>query len=56
MRGAYGYSRSVLLDVLGLLAFAVFIACVIGAAAGVTWLVVKLSPAKKPTAATDAKP
>jgi hypothetical protein len=56
MRGAYGYSRSVLLDVLGLLAFAVFIACVIGAAAGVTWLVVKFSPAKKPAATTDAKP
>jgi hypothetical protein len=56
MRGAYGYSRSVLLDVLGLLAFAVFIVCVIGAAAGVTWLVVKFSPAKKPAATTDAKP
>jgi hypothetical protein len=56
MRGAYGYSRSVLLDVLGLLAFAVFIVCVIGAAAGVTWLVVKFSPAKKPTATTEAKP
>jgi hypothetical protein len=46
----------VLLDVLGLLAFAVFIACVIGAAAGVTWLVVKISPAKKPKPATDPKP
>ena len=56
MRGAYGYSRSVLLDVLGLLAFAVFIVCVIGAAAGVTWLVVKFSPAKKPATTTDAKP
>jgi hypothetical protein len=44
------------LDVLGLLAFAVFIVCVIGAAAGVTWLVVKISPAKKPKPATDAKP
>jgi len=55
MRGAYGYSRWVL-DVLGLLAFAVFIVCVISAAAGVTWLVVKLSPAKKPAATTDAKP
>ncbi len=37
--------------VLGLLAFVVFIAVVIGAAAGVTWLVVKLSPAKRPGAA-----
>jgi hypothetical protein len=39
------------LDVLGLMAFAVFIVCVIAAAAGVTWLVVKISPAKKPAAA-----
>jgi hypothetical protein len=56
MRGPSGYSRWVLLDVLGLLAFAVFIVCVIGAAAGVTWLVVKFSPAKKPKPAADAKP
>jgi hypothetical protein len=35
------------LDVLGLLAFIVFIACVIAIAAGVTWLVVKYSPAQK---------
>jgi hypothetical protein len=35
-------------DVLGLLAFVVYIAVVVGVAAGVTWLVVKLSPAKKP--------
>jgi hypothetical protein len=35
-------------DVLGLLAFVVYIAVVIGAAAGITWIVVKLSPAKKP--------
>lgn len=44
-----------ILDVLGLLAFAVFIVCVIAAAAGVTWLVVKVSPAKKPPA-TAPKP
>jgi uncharacterized membrane protein YobD (UPF0266 family) len=37
---------------LGLLAFVLYIAAVIAAAAGVTWLVVKLSPAKK----TDATP
>ena len=55
MRGASGYSRSVLLDVLGLLAFAVFIVCVIAAAAGITWLVVKISPAKKPKPAVDPK-
>jgi hypothetical protein len=35
-------------DVLGLLAFVVYIAAVIGVAALVTWTVVRLSPAKKP--------
>ncbi len=33
-------------NVLGVLAFLVFIAVVIGAAAGITWVVVKLSPPK----------
>ena len=51
MPGPYGYSRSVMLNILGLLGFAVFIACVVATAAGVTWLVVKFSPAKKPDAA-----
>jgi hypothetical protein len=36
------------LTVLGLLAMVLFIACVITLAAGVTWLVVKYSPAKRP--------
>jgi hypothetical protein len=36
------------LDALGLLGMLVFIACVIALAAGVTWLVVKYSPAKRP--------
>jgi hypothetical protein len=36
----------VLLNILGLLGMVVFIACVIALAAGVTWLVVKLSPPK----------
>ena len=31
-------------DVLGLLGIAVFIVCVIALAAGITWLVVRLSP------------
>jgi hypothetical protein len=31
---------------LGLVGFVIYIACVIGAAAGVTWLVVKLSPSR----------
>jgi hypothetical protein len=34
-------------NVLGVLAFVVFIAAVIGAAAGITWVVVKLSPPKQ---------
>jgi hypothetical protein len=34
-------------NVLGVIAFLVFIACVIGAAAGITWVVVKLSPPKQ---------
>jgi hypothetical protein len=33
---------------LGLIGFVVYIVCIIGAAAGLTWLVVKLSPGKKP--------
>jgi hypothetical protein len=37
--------------VLGLAAFVVFIAAVISVAAGITWIVVRVSPAKKPDAA-----
>ena len=36
-----------MLDVLGVILMFVFIAFVIALAAGVTWLVVKLSPAKR---------
>jgi hypothetical protein len=36
-----------MLDALGLLGMLVFCACVIALAAGVTWLVVRFSPAKK---------
>jgi hypothetical protein len=36
------------MDVLGLLGMVLFIACVIALAAGVTWLVVRYSPAKRP--------
>ena len=35
-------------NVLGLIGFIIYIACVIAAAAGITWVVVKISPAKKP--------
>jgi H+/Cl- antiporter ClcA len=41
-------------NVLGLLLFVVYIALVIGAAAGVTWVVVRFSPAKKPSDAPPA--
>ena len=36
---------------LGLIAFVVFIAVVIAAAAAITWVVVRFSPSKKPGAA-----
>jgi hypothetical protein len=38
-----------MLDVLGVVLMIVFCACVIALAAGITWLVVKFSPAKKPS-------
>ena len=41
-------------NVLGLLVFLVYIALVISGAAGVTWLVVRLSPTKKPKPPTPA--
>ena len=40
-----------MLNVLGLIGFAIFIVCVIAVAAGITWLVVRLSPGKKQGAA-----
>ena len=45
MPSACGYSRSVVSNVLGLLGMAVFILVIVGIAAAVTWLVVRLSPA-----------
>ena len=41
-------------NALGLLAFLVYILIVVGAAAGVTMLVVKFSPAKKPDASSKS--
>jgi hypothetical protein len=41
--------------VLGLLAFVLFIAAVIGAAAGITWVVVRFSPPKSPDATPPPK-
>jgi hypothetical protein len=34
--------------VLGLLGMLVYAACIIGLAAGITWIVVKVSPSEKP--------
>ena len=34
--------------VFGLILFVVYIACVIGAAAGITWLVVRFTPKRTP--------
>jgi hypothetical protein len=35
-------------NAIGLLLFVVYIAAIVGVAAGITWIVVRLSPAKKP--------
>jgi hypothetical protein len=35
-------------NALGLIAFVVYVVVIVGLAAGVTWLVVRLSPQKKP--------
>jgi hypothetical protein len=37
-----------MMDALGILGMLVFCACVIALAAGITWLVVRFSPAKRP--------
>jgi hypothetical protein len=42
-------------DVLGLLLFVVYIAAIISAAAGVTWLVVRITPTKKQPASTPGE-
>jgi hypothetical protein len=39
---------------LGLLGFVVYIAAIVALAAGVTWLVVRLTPTKKPDASPKA--
>jgi hypothetical protein len=39
-------------SVLGLIEFAVFIAAIVSFAAGITWVVVRFSPSKKPDAPT----
>jgi hypothetical protein len=47
MLEACGYPNLTVKDALGLIAFVVFIAAVIGVAAGLTWIVVRFSPAPK---------
>ena len=42
--------------VLGLLAFLVYILAIVGVAAGVTWLVVRITPTKKPSEPTTPSP
>jgi hypothetical protein len=53
MREASGYPSDAMRTALGLLLFVVFIVCVIGAAAGITWVVVRFSPSKKPSEPTS---
>jgi hypothetical protein len=40
---------------LGLVLFVVYILAIVSLAAGVTWLVVRLTPAKKPKPSTEPK-
>jgi len=54
MLGTWGYSRFRMNDAFGLVLFILFIAAIISVAAGLTWIVVRLSPKKKPSAAPPA--
>jgi hypothetical protein len=55
MRGPWGYPKAVLETVLGLFGLVLFIVGVISLAAGVTWTVVKITPAeKRPKPSGDA--
>jgi hypothetical protein len=42
-------------NVLGLIAFIGYVAAIIGIAAGVTWIVVRLTPPSKPRSDTPAQ-
>ena len=46
MPSACGYSRSVVMNVLGLIGMVVFIVAIVALAAAMTWLVVRFSPAR----------
>ncbi|HET7353024.1 MAG TPA: hypothetical protein VFJ11_03110 [Gaiellaceae bacterium] len=39
-------------NALGLLAFVGYVAAIVGVAAGVTWLVVRLTPSRRPDSST----
>jgi hypothetical protein len=39
-------------NALGLLAFVAYVVVIIGAAAGITWVVVRLTPSRKPDSPT----
>jgi hypothetical protein len=54
MLGTWGYSRFRMNDAFGLVLFILFIACIIGVAASLTWVVVRFSPKKKPADAPPA--
>jgi hypothetical protein len=47
MHGPWGYPKAVVETVLGLIGLAFFIVGVISLAAGVTWIVAKITPAEK---------
>jgi hypothetical protein len=40
-------------NVLGLLAFVAYVLAIVGTAAGVTWVVVRLTPKRKPRGSTE---
>jgi hypothetical protein len=41
-------------NVLGLLAFVLYVLVIVGTAAGVTWIVVRLTPSRKPRGTTQS--
>jgi hypothetical protein len=54
MPWAPGYSREHVSTALGLLAFVGFVLAVVGVAAAVTWVVVRLTPSRKPSEPTSS--
>jgi hypothetical protein len=55
MREPRGYPTAVVTTALGLLGLIIYIVCVISLAAAVTWLVVKLLPAKDTSKPTESQ-